>query len=232
MSKGFVRYDQEVRDCNDEYDFYSKYRSGIDESELKNSEASDKAVLTISSVAIGLLFNYGKSSAGTENETLLVIGWFLIATSMGFVILSMYFSGWLLGKNRKRVDLILSDRVEIIKRLYKYEEIAETNNFKIKEVKIEKVDFIHSKKVNIWTKLFHYGAPVLLLIGIVSIGFHFKATLKNTNKAEGQEQSKTNDIRFNSVNINTFKESCNGRTRPENTNTTTTTTTEEARETK
>jgi hypothetical protein len=151
---------------------------------------------------------------------------------MGFVIFSMYFSGWILGKNRKKVDLILSDRVKIIKELYKYEEVAETSNFRIKEVNIKKVDFTHSKKVGRLTKFFHYGAPVLLLIGIVFIGLHFKATLKNINKTEGQTQSKINDIRFNSVNINTFKESCNGRTRSENTDTTTTTTTKKTRETK
>ncbi|MBB1306203.1 hypothetical protein [Pseudoalteromonas sp. SR43-5] len=221
--KVFVKYEKEIDDCYDEHDHYLKYRSGIDESELKNSEASDKAILTISSVAIGLLFNYSKNYSSIDsqiNNLLLICGWFFIAGSMTLVIISMYFSGVMLSRNRKRIDSILRERSNLIRELYEYEEVGKESNFKIKKVKLDKIKFKEPKVLGFFTRIFHYSSPIFLIIGILLVGIYFAFNLSESSKTNGQIKPTLNKV-INSTHIINKEEVNNGRTRSENTNTTT-----------
>lgn len=154
-----------------EHEHYSKYRIAIDESELKNAEATDKAVLTISSASLGLILALTKDIdlKGLDYTLYLAIGWLTILSAMGFVLGSMFISGLLHAKHRNQIDQILLNRGEIIADLQQADSEEEAIQV------TDKQGFIPHKNLNIINRGLHYLAPVLLITGVVLIGIFFKS---------------------------------------------------------
>lgn len=173
-----------INSCYEEHAHFSQYRAAIDESELKNSEATDKAVLTISSASLGLILALTKDinlQSIPSYNFYLHYGWFIILAAMACVLGSMFLSGVLHVKHRNIIDKILSNRGSMIKQL-------QQADLQHKQIEVnDKLHFTSYTKLNYVNRSLHYLAPVLLIIGVVIIGLFFQ-----TYKLEGKNQNARN----------------------------------------
>lgn len=200
------KIEQVIEDCYSDHEHYTKYRACIDETELKNSEATDKAVLTLSSASLALLLALSKDVSLVQAEsysTYLYLGWFTILSSMSCVLASMFISGVLHAKHRNRVDEILLNRAKIIEQLQRAVPF-EGANTQTKEVE-HKLEFKSEGKLSTLTRLLHGFAPILLLLGIFASGQFF---FKHANKGNVYEQSRKTDS--NPPSTTSTKAACQG----------------------
>jgi len=185
-----VKAQQTIDDCYSDYEHFAKYRSGIDETELKNSEATDKAVLTLSSASLALLLALAKDINLNNAElysSYLYLGWFIILSAMSSVLASMFISGILHSNHRNKVDKILENRANIIETLQRRksdEQLIEVD---------DKINFEPDNKLSKLTTTLHRLAPILLVIGIVFMGLFFQAHgIKGNENNERNREANTN----------------------------------------
>lgn len=200
------KIEQVIEDCYSDHEHYTKYRSCIDETELKNSEATDKAVLTLSSASLALLLALSKDVSLGQAQSYsiyLYLGWFIILSSMTCVLASMFISGVLHAKHRTRVDNILLNRAKIIEQLQRAVPVEGSNTQTI-EVE-DKLEFELEGMLSTLTRFLHGLAPILLVFGILSSGQFF---LKHANKGNIYEQSRQTDS--NSTSTSSTKATCQG----------------------
>lgn len=178
-----------IEDCYTDHEHYSKYRSYIDETELKNSETTDKAVLTLSSASLALLLTLSKDIDLAHAQTYslyLKVGWFVILSAMSCVLASMFISGVLHARHRTKVDKILMNRAVIIEQLQRAD---------ITEGSIEaddKLEFNDEAKLSVITRILHGMAPILLVLGIIASGQFFLTHISKGNIHEQSRQAHTN----------------------------------------
>lgn len=157
----------EIESLYNEYSHYSTYRNEINDGELKVSESTDKAILTISSLGLSLLLFLTKAlwdQSDLQSHLTLKLSWIFFALTLASVVLSLSLSGVIYKLNRRRCDELLNNRYNIIEAL---------QNGSVPE---DKEDFQDASCIRVITNLLHFSAPVLLLAGLLSIVLFF-----NTN---------------------------------------------------
>ncbi|WP_264878327.1 hypothetical protein [Vibrio agarivorans] len=169
---------EELEDkCRSDYDHFLTYRDFLIDGEQKVSEGMDKAVLAISSAALGLTFTFGKSafdSGELLNIGYLKLSWLLLGLSVTFVLTSLLCSGLIYHFHRKKCDVIMNNRCQIIQSL------NDDND-------IEVIEFKESTGLRITNQLFHFLAPIMLAVGVIFLGLFF-----NSNLGSSIDATKTN----------------------------------------
>ncbi|MGF1761712.1 hypothetical protein L4D76_28210 [Photobacterium sagamiensis] len=191
--------------CYEDYEHYKEYRDFLNDGEIKVSEGLDKAVLTISSAALGLTFTFSKSML--DSGELVSIGWLKVSwlffgLSVFFVLVSLFISGFIYLSNRQMCDSVMTNRVEIIECLRAPPKACP-----------EKIEFTDSKFRGL-NQISHFAAPVFLVFGILWLGIFF-----NLNISESSYGKETNP----QPQLNTLSTK---ETKAENSSTTATTTTQ------
>ncbi|WP_022943312.1 hypothetical protein [Psychromonas hadalis] len=153
------------KELYDDYDNFKIYRDTLLERDQKVSEGLDKAILAISSTALGLIFAFSKSIWLQDNLTaisLLKFSWLLLGLSLFCVLSSLVISGLLNHIYRHKCDRILENRAVMIADLReKKDEIP------------QKLEFEEAKKITILNNVFHFSGPVFLIIGVLCVGIFF-----------------------------------------------------------
>lgn len=155
----------EENSCFSDYEHYKEYRDLLIDGEQKVSEGLDKAILAISSAALGLTFAFSKSIMGTTGLVELAwlkLSWVLLGASLCSVLLSLTISGLIYFKNRNKCDEIMANRSQII------ESIRSTS-----DSHPQKIEFKDSAILRGFNLFFHYISPVLLISGVLFIGIFF-----------------------------------------------------------
>ena len=170
--------------CFEEYQHYNEYRDMLIDGEQKVSEGLDKAILAISSVALGLTFHFARSVWGADGVVSvgwLKSSWLFFGGSLVCVLASLSLSGGIYYLNRKLCDSIMKNRSQII------EDIRSGSG-----TLSAKIDFSERANLVRLNHLFHYIAPVCLVVGIICIGVFFNKNIGvPTNDKETSTQSKT-----------------------------------------
>lgn len=144
-----------------EYDHFREYRDQLIDGEQKVSEGLDKAILGISSAALGLTFALVKSLIDTNflmSLYLLKWGWLFLGLSMFSVLISLSFSGLIYYLNRLKCDKIMENRSNIIQALRDSENLPEV------------IEFKDAARLKLFNLMFHYLSPIFLMLGVLLIG--------------------------------------------------------------
>jgi hypothetical protein len=155
--------------CSEDYDHYKEYRDFLIDGELKVSEGLDKAILAISSAALGLTFAFSKSIMGKIDLvefSWLQFSWLFLGCSLCSVLLSLMLASLIYYLNRRQCDLIMKNRSDIILKLRAKEVYSEPVKFK---------EAVSLKRVNLF---FHFLSPVLLVFGVLAIGIFLNLNLE------------------------------------------------------
>jgi hypothetical protein len=174
--------------CFQDYEHYKEYRDLLIDGEQKVSEGLDKAILAISSAALGLTFTFGKSLIGTNNLveiSWLKSSWLFLGLSLFSVLVSLSMAGFIYHLNRKQCDLIMENRSEIISKNRDSSDSVPN--------KIEFNDSVHLKNINFF---FHFSSPVFLIAGGICIGMFFNLNLGvKFNEPEANTSTTPSSIR-------------------------------------
>ncbi|MBF4337268.1 hypothetical protein [Vibrio anguillarum] len=171
---------QKYKELESEYDHYSEYRASLVEGEQKVSEGLDKAVLTITSAALGLTFTlykmFGFSPTG-NTVTYLQSSWVFLGLSLFFVLASLLLSGLLHQLNIQQVDSILHNRIDLMTTIN--EESTESS---------QKLEFKVNRVLTAIARFCHYMGAVALFIGVVSFGLYVNSNITTTNEVQCVDQ--------------------------------------------
>ncbi|PST86665.1 hypothetical protein C9I86_14315 [Photobacterium sp. NCIMB 13483] len=154
--------------CFEDYEHYKEYRDFLIDGEMKVSEGLDKAVLTISSAALGLTFAFSQSvlkSGVISGIEWLKASWLFFGLSVTLVLASLLMSGFIYLSNRKMCDSVMSNRVQIIESLR-----SDSHNCP------EKVGFTDSK-LRCLNQALHFIGPFFLVLGILCVGSFFNLNI-------------------------------------------------------
>jgi len=178
---------QTIKDqCDSDYQSFSEYRKFLLEGEQKVSEGLDKAILTISSAAIGFTFLVIKELykiGNVQYYIYLQLSWLILGASLLAVLLSLLLSGHLYHLGIKQVDKLLNNRVTILKSIIERKPELEP-----------KTDFIHEVIISKIARFFHYSSALFLVIGILFFGFFINSNFgekSNDRSRQVQESSST-----------------------------------------
>lgn len=173
--------DQHIIDqCSADYDSYCTYRADLVSGEQKVSDGLDKAVLTISSAALGLIFTiFDRLYTGSDVTSLANFrwSWVLLCGSVLFVLLSLLLSGHLYHRNLIQVDRILSNRAEIIDALLNSTHAAPN-----------KQTFESSRFTDSFVRISHYAGSVFLFLGLLNFGIFVDKNLDGYRKIEEKNE--------------------------------------------
>lgn len=163
-----------------DYEHYTEYRNAISDGELKVSEGTDKAILTISGIGLSLLLFLTKSLS-EQSETfssesfVLVVS--ILSGSLICVICSLVLSGIIYKLNRRKCDEILHNRIELISKIQNNKCHACSS----------KVDFSDQTWLRWLNNIFHFSGPILLILGLILILSFVSTNImeqKNANSAK------------------------------------------------
>lgn len=144
-----------------DYDHYKEYRDQLIDGEQKVSEGLDKAILAISSAALGLTFALVKSlieEDSLNSLTLLKWGWLFLGFSMLSVLGSLSIAGLIYYLHRLKCDKIMANRSILINAL--------RNSITPPAV----IEFTEAKYLRVINLIFHYLSPIFLMLGVLLIG--------------------------------------------------------------
>jgi len=165
--------------CNADYQSYSEYRNFLLEGEQKVSEGLDKAILTISSAAIGFTFLLIKelhTTGNIQDYGYLQLSWLTLGASLFAVLLSLLLSGHLYHLGIKQVDKLLNNRVTILK--------------SINESKTElepKIDYNNNVIMSKIARFFHYSSALSLVVGILFFGCFINSNFGDQNNDRSRQ---------------------------------------------
>lgn len=168
--------------CFTDYEHYKEYRDLLIDGEQKVSEGLDKAILAISSAALGLTFAFSKSIMGITGLvelSWLKHSWLFLGASLCSVLLSLTISSLIYSKNRNQCDVIMANRSRIIDSLRSTSEKHPN--------KIEFKDPALLRKLNLF---FHYISPALLIAGVLFIGIFFNLNFGSKLNEQADATSK------------------------------------------
>lgn len=177
-----------LEQCNSDYETFSEYRTQLLEGEQKVSEGLDKAVLAISSAALGLTFTLFKTFyiSGSESSlTYIKYSWLFLGISMSCVIISLLLSGHLYFQNRKQTDKILANRAAVIACIQDQSE---------SQPEVE--DFQERSLFQNIIRIVHYSGAIALIIGVLLFGLFVNENLgENSVNSANSNKAKTDILR-------------------------------------
>lgn len=165
-----------------DYEHYREYRDQLIDGEQKVSEGLDKAILAISSAALGLTFTLIKSLVGESsvNEVIyLKWGCSLLGLSLFSVLVSLSIAGLLYHMHRVQCDKIMMNRSEMISAIQSDAALP------------DKLEFEEHRKIKVTNLIFHYMAPLLLISGVLMVGMFFNANIGANINEPATASSKT-----------------------------------------
>ncbi|MCG9628087.1 hypothetical protein L1D34_25000 [Vibrio mediterranei] len=172
---------QKYKELEAEYDHYSEYRASLIEGEQKVSEGLDKAVLTITSAALGLTFTlykmFGFSPTG-NTVTYLQSSWVFLSLSLFFVLSSLLLSGLLYQLNIRQVDSVLHNRIKLM------------NSVNDESVELsQKIEFKVNGILTAIARFCHYMGAVALFVGVLSFGLYVNSNITTSNEVQCVNQA-------------------------------------------
>ena len=144
-----------------DYDHYKEYRDQLIDGEQKVSEGLDKAILAISSAALGLTFALVKSlieEDSLNSLTLLKSGWLFLGLSMFSVLGSLSIAGLIYYLHRLKCDKIMENRSVLI------------NALRSSITPPAVIEFTEAKNLRVINLIFHFLSPIFLMLGVLLIG--------------------------------------------------------------
>jgi hypothetical protein len=176
-----------------DYKIYSEYRKTLADIEQKVSDGLDKAILGISSAALGFSVTLYKSqesifSTSVSFKTSIL----LFCISLCCVIVSQLLASYLCAQYRGNADKIIENRLTLLKEIQNTG-IATT----------EELNFNHHYKLKLTNNAFHYGAGVILAISISFFSYSilniYSGAKDETKKEETQITREASDTRSNTT---------------------------------
>lgn len=144
-----------------EHRIYSEYRKNVADIEQKVSDGLDKAILAISSAALGFSVTIYKSDPSLFSRSCgFNLSLILFCLALLFVIISQLFASYICSKYLDNTYSIIENRLTII------DEIKSGNPNPTPETSFD--DQHNLKKIN---RFFHFGSGIILCISIITFGF-------------------------------------------------------------
>lgn len=142
-----------------EHKIYSEYRKTVADIEQKVSDGLDKAILAISSAALGFSVTIYKSDPSLFSKSN-SFNLSLFCLSLLFVIISQLLASYICAKYLENTDDIIENRLTII------DDIKSGNQNATPEALFDKQYGL--KKTN---RFFHFGSGVILCLSIITFSY-------------------------------------------------------------